>query len=566
MLRSLALSALLFGSVASLRAQIVINEVMSSPTAPEPEWVELYNSGTSAVTVTGWTVHDGSTTVGTLPAATIQGGAFLVLLRDSNTLRIARGSQVDGIAMVETTLPSLNNTGDLVVLHDPSGTTIDSLNYRASWGGTSGVSLERARADRGNDSTNWRSSVDPTNGTPGRANSITPPGLDLAVEGVLFDPGTSQANVAVLNAGVRSVSAGIIILFFDANGDSIADGSEEIARETVTALDPEARDTVHLVWSRPLTDGGEPGIVLASLSGDERRSNDTARFTARATQLDTGVVINEIMFDPLPAGDLSGAEYVELHNLNNRPVTLDGWTIIDGTGKPQATVPSGAHVLQANGYIALVSDTTIYARFPALRDSPNVVILHRPSLGLNSDEDDVVLRNVRGATVDSVHYKSSWHRSTLGETRGFSLERISVASGSNDERNWSTSAAPLGGTPGERNSLEITPTTSDAELTVAPATVSPDGDGFEDFTRASWKLPTNTARITAIVYDRNGRVVRRLANNEPAAAEGEIIWDGLNDEGRTPGIGPYIIRVEAYDDAGGGVSAAQAVVVVAKKL
>ncbi len=557
---------LFFCSALTLHAQIHITEVMYTPNAPEPEWVELHNGGPTAVTVTGWSVHDGSTTVGTLPAATIAGGGFLVVTRDSTALRAARAGTLDGVVLVESGLPSFNNSSDLVVLRNPSGVAVDSLNYSAGWGGTGGVSLERARVDRPNDSANWGSSVAPAGATPGRTNSITPPALDLAIESVAFDPGTGRLAVALHNRGVAPTSVGTLALFFDANGNNRAEPGEQATTGTTPALGSEGRDTARPVWPRPLTDIGEGVIVVVTVTGDERTDNDTARLVVRALPLDTGVVLNEIMFDPLPFDEESGAEYVELYNLNDRPVRIDGWTVLDATARVQGTVPAGAPLLGPHGYVALASDSSIYARFPALRDSGNVVLLDRTSLGLNGDEDDVVIRSVRGATVDSVRYRSGWHRTTLGETRGFSLERISAGSGTNDRRNWSTSADPLGGTPAARNSLEIPPTTTSAELVASPETVSPDGDGFEDFIRASWRLPTRTARITAFVYDRNGRVVRRLANNEPAAAEGEVIWDGRDDEGRTPGIGPYIIRVEAYDDAGGGVSAAQAVVVVAKRL
>ncbi len=125
----------------------------------------------------------------------------------------------------------------------------------------------------------------------------------------------------------------------------------------------------------------------------------------------------------------------------------------------------------------IASDSALFVRFPALRDSPNVVLTGNSGLGLNGDEDDLVLRNRNGVTVDSVHYLSAWHRPDLGEMKGVALERISAGGEPNDSRNWSSSASPLGGTPCAPNSVEIPPSGAPATLSVIPPTVSPDGDG-----------------------------------------------------------------------------------------
>ena len=60
--------------------------------------------------------------------------------------------------MIITNLPSLNNTGDAVVIKDPSGYLIDSLNYLPSWGGNlNGSSLERVSVnDSSSSKENWR--------------------------------------------------------------------------------------------------------------------------------------------------------------------------------------------------------------------------------------------------------------------------------------------------------------------------------------------------------------------------------------------------------------------------
>lgn len=278
------------------------------------------------------------------------------------------------------------------------------------------------------------------------------------------------------------------------------------------------------------------------------------------------IVITEIMFDPLPAGRKSGAEYVELYNSGTLSANVVGWKLYDATGKAQATLPAHTPAIEPGGRLLLASDTTLFFRFPYLRDSSNVLTFNLSSFGLNADGDEIVLRDMDGRVIDSLAYASNWHRRDFGEMKGIALERISMTASSTDSRNWSSSAAPLGGTPAALNTVAIAPVAYRAELTVDPPTVSPDGDGYNDFSRVSYRLPSRNARITALVYDRHGRPVRHLASNEPAAAQGELIWDGRDDDGRPLAPGIFVVRVESYDDDGRKLLTARGTAIVARRI
>jgi flagellar hook assembly protein FlgD len=47
------------------------------------------------------------------------------------------------------------------------------------------------------------------------------------------------------------------------------------------------------------------------------------------------------------------------------------------------------------------------------------------------------------------------------------------------------------------------------------------------------------------VFDLSGRLVRTLANEDMAAANHSVIWDGADDNGRPLGAGVYFCRLEA---------------------
>ncbi len=72
----------------------------------------------------------------------------------------------------------LVNTGELILLRDIFGNTIDSVNYLDNWHNpnvniTKNRSLERLNPDLGsNDAANWSTSVNGNGASPGRENSI----------------------------------------------------------------------------------------------------------------------------------------------------------------------------------------------------------------------------------------------------------------------------------------------------------------------------------------------------------------------------------------------------------
>jgi len=68
------------------------------------------------------------------------------------------------------------------------------------------------------------------------------------------------------------------------------------------------------------------------------------------------------------------------------------------------------------------------------------------------------------------------------------------------------------------------------------------------------------------IFDVRGRLVRRLANNEPCASHGVVVWDGMTEERRRARIGIYIVFLEVLDDAKSTIWKAKAAVVLAGKL
>ena len=541
----------------------VINELMYAPNASEPEWLELYNNDSLAADLVGWSISDASGMV-VIDEGIIEPKEYLLITSDSTALRSARA--VDSSASIlQVDLPTFNNGEDEVVLRNRSGQTVDSLHYFSSWGGRSGTSLERRYfTDPTNDSMFWSSSVYSAGGTPGWANSILPPLYNLKVDSGRFDPSLSEVKVQLINNGIEAVGVGEIRLFHDANQNNEGEVEEELFRANTPNLLPGEMIVLNAPWQRPLIDEGEFALVVVAQTEDQDDVDNRVRLFIRREPLDSGLVITEIMYDPISLGGVAGAEYVEVYNMADRPVLLEGWSIVEGSGVSK-TILEPIPLLPPKSFGLIASDSGVYLRYPYLLDSLNIVVLHK-DFGLNNSGDELVLLNPNGRVIDSIDYSDNWHWDELVDTRGVSLERLTIDSESNDRHNWSSSVAENGGTPGAPNSRSLPVVTSSAELSVQPSTISPDGDGFEDFVRIAWKLPSSASRLMLEIYDRHGRRVARPMNNLPSSPEGSFIWDGLDDAGEQLPIGLYVVRIVSYDSDGGRVSVAQETLVVAEKL
>lgn len=162
----------------SLRAQVVINEVMYYPDPNEPEWVELYNAGSESVSIKNWTIREDSNSSGSEPfSITLEPGTFVVITGNASAFAECWGEIPAPV--VEAGFSFLNNNGgDCVRLRGNGLESIDEVCYEDTWGGRSGKSLERRSPFAPSaDSATWGSSIDGEKGTPGRTNSLTTTGV-----------------------------------------------------------------------------------------------------------------------------------------------------------------------------------------------------------------------------------------------------------------------------------------------------------------------------------------------------------------------------------------------------
>jgi hypothetical protein len=153
-------------------AHVVLNEVMANPAGKEPdqEWVELYNDGTGAVQLQGWSFEDQQATV-SIPAYEMAPGSYVLLVplsyeRDS----LADSPPAPGTVVLRMTSlgkRGLSNSGERVGLRDAAGREVSVVPAIPS--PRQGTSIARIAPDAP-DQTGASFVMWPDGGTPGASN------------------------------------------------------------------------------------------------------------------------------------------------------------------------------------------------------------------------------------------------------------------------------------------------------------------------------------------------------------------------------------------------------------
>ncbi len=198
-------------NVNEVRNDIVINEIMYAPESPQPEWIEIYNNSDKVINLKGYKFADNSDTVSAINEALIFNPGDFFLISSDNSIKNYYDIKSD---FTSINLPTLNNSGDKVILLDSLSRVIDSLQYTPDWGGTNGFSLERISYKKSStDSTNWRTSLRENKATPGEQNSVTEltpyKGTQVVINEIMSDPGSSKCEfIELYNISNNKVNLG----------------------------------------------------------------------------------------------------------------------------------------------------------------------------------------------------------------------------------------------------------------------------------------------------------------------------------------------------------------------
>ncbi|HMU04225.1 MAG TPA: hypothetical protein PJ990_11390, partial [Saprospiraceae bacterium] len=210
-------------------------------------------------------------------------------------------------------------------------------------------------------------------------------------------------------------------------------------------------------------------------------------------------------------------------------------------------------ILRPTQYTAISQDTAFLKTTYSVPTEARFIQATLPSLNV-SDANITIASMIENqeVTIDSFDYQEDFHFSLLDETKGVSLERISLNGPSNDANNWhSASQQVLFATPGYKNSNgQIIDPNASFGFKADKKVISPNGDGTDDFLLLNYKLEKSGYLATVKIFDTEGFPILNLEDNTLLGSEGSIKWDGIDGEGNIIRMGMYIIATRLFHPDG----------------
>lgn len=259
------------------------------------------------------------------------------------------------------------------------------------------------------------------------------------------------------------------------------------------------------------------------------------------------VVINEILFNPKPAG----SDYVELYNRSDSPIDISTLVLTNRTGSGAYGVLKKlwdtTRYLLPGAYVVFTEDAEALARQYFIKN-PDAVLAVASLPSYPNTEGTVVLLDTAATRLDEVRYNEDWHVELIDDAEGVALERIDPDVALNDKEAWRSAASDAGyGTPGYQNSQYKLFQNPMLNITITPKIFSPDGDGQDDVATITYTVAESGFVGNVFIYDASGRQVRHLVTNAVLGSAGRFIWNGLDENGQRLPVGRYVIYAEVFN-------------------
>ncbi len=524
---------------------VVINEIFADPVPklglPEFEYVELLNRSGKEMNLTGWQLSDQSSSM-TLPDIVLPPGGYLILTATSSAFEGL------GVVLGSEDFPSINNTDDTLILMDDLNKVIDSVHFDNTWyeyndrddGGYSLELIDPENLCSGKE--NWIASDDPAGGSPGRENSVLSNRPDVT--------GPRLLSAIPLDDNLIEIEFNEKLSYKVPNAENfIFEPPLNISSVTFADL---ALVQLHLRLSDVVREGQLYTVFvngIADCAGNAIQSrSDSVVFGKPEPALMGDILINEILFNPLPGG----SDFVELYNSSEKVINLFRCSIgnlIDSISGDIVPVVTKNFLLLPHEYLAITDNIDWLISMYPHTESGHVLSTEKLP-PFNDDQGGVVIMTDGNLIIDQMHYSEDMHSVFVRDAEGVSLERISFFLSSADVQNWKSASRASGfATPGYVNSNEITLKPPEAAVVVQPKAFIPI-NGQPDFTEIIYSLdqPGHIANVR--ILDERGHLIKVIANNELLGTTGAFRWDGDSDDGYKARTGYYMVWFEVFDASG----------------
>ena len=530
------------------RNDVVIDEIMADPSPakglPEAEFIELANTSGKSINLFGWNIVYATGTATISTAFVLQPDSFVIVCSASTKARWAQF----GTTLAASSFPSLSNTSELLSLRSADGKLIHAVQYNKAWyrndlkseGGWTLEMIDLHNACSG--ASNWKACTDDKGGTPGKRNAASGVNPDRLSPTLVHAYAPDSASVVmVFDEPLDSAGAADIQKYM------ISDGIGIPAR--VIVLSP-LFNRVVIYMGKALQKTKAYMVTVKSISdcsGNTLPGTSSVKTGVAALPDSSDLVINEVLFNPKPGG----TDYVEIYNRSKNIFDIKNLYLANRSGSNQlgslSPLSVESRLLFPTDYLVVTEDAAMIQQQYAVKNRAAFAqVSTMPSYP--NDKGTVVLLNAAGKILDELSYDERWQFPLISNPQGVALERIDYNKPTQDAANWHSAASTAGyGTPTYQNSQLSTGSQVAGSIVTEPAIISPDNDGFNDFTTFTYRFPEPGYVCNITLYNAAGIPVLALAHNAACGTSGYFRWNGLDQRNARLPMGVYIALIEVFN-------------------
>ncbi|HNW69656.1 MAG TPA: lamin tail domain-containing protein [Bacteroidales bacterium] len=525
---------------------IVINELMADPDPavglPNAEYLELFNKSAFPISLSGYKISlSGSNKE--IPDVSIEPGGYLIITGEGNAPAFNTYGQV-----AEVSGFSLSNTGQVVMLLDSLSHMISFVNFTDKWYQNTtkdegGWSLEQIDPfNPCGEKANWRASLDPSGGTPGKINSVSASNPDPNPP---FPVRASASRYNLNRVKIYFNEALDSVYMKDLTKYSVDNSIGNPFMVRLVYPDNKCAELYlvqnfqqNIIYTLTITDS------IFDCAGNKIAADQTVKFAIPELPDSADLVINEILADPRNGG----ADFVEIYNRSNKVLDFADLNLLSLTDSAWITYDN--FLSFPGNYTVLTTDPDA-VKSQYYTPNPYNFIDMESFPSMNNDEGTIILTTKADTVIDAMSYTSDMHFPLLNSTDGVSLERVSYDRPASEITNWHSASEPVGyATPAYLNSQFMADAEQDGNVTIDPEIFSPDNDGYNDLLNIRCKTDAPGTMLNITIYDSKGRLIKYLVKNQLMSEENVYTWDGINEDRLKANVGVYIIYVETLDMSG----------------